>query len=141
MNEWIPVIIAFVAAVPGLIALIAARGKTDAEARLLDTQITEKIKVLAREEIARLEEDLRDERGLRLELEGRLDNETRARVEDRRRFEEDYRKLETELQNERTARGMLQDRILAMESELKAKDARIRELESGSGGRQIGGKR
>ena len=124
------IIIALIAAAPGLIALIgqlrkdaAAAGKTTSEREQLEAEITEKVLTRADTEIVKLnqrisalESALAKERIERQALEVALSTERSARVE-----------LEARL----TA---AQQRISALEDELDKRNARIKELESARGG-------
>ena len=124
------IIIALIAALPGLIALIgtlkkdsATASKTSSEREQLEAEITEKVLTRADTEIVKLnqrisslESDLSKERIARQTLEVELAAERKARVE-----------LEARLTT-------AQQRISALEDELDKRNARIKELESARGG-------
>lgn len=134
------IIIALIAALPGLIALIgtlrkdkASADKTSTEREQLEAEITEKVLTRADTEIVKLnqrisalESDLSRERLARMALEQELATERKSRMD-----------LETRL-------NAAQQRISALEDELDKRNARIKELEAartqGAGG-LMGGKR
>lgn len=124
------IIIALIAALPGLIALIgtlkkdsATASKTSSEREQLEAEITEKVLTRADTEIVKLnqrisslESDLSRERLARIALEQELSTERKSRLD-----------LESRL-------NAAQQRISALEDELDKRNARIKELESARGG-------
>ena len=134
------IVVALIAALPGLIALIgtlrkdsATANKTSSEREQLESEITEKVLTRADTEIVKLnqrisalESDLSKERIARQALEVELATERKSRMD-----------LESRL-------TVAQQRISALEDELDKRNARIKELESrsnsGAGG-LMGGKR
>ena len=124
------IIIALIAALPGLIALIgtlkkdsATANKTSSEREQLEAEITEKVLTRADTEIVKLnqrisslESDLSRERLARIALEQELATERKSRLD-----------LESRL-------NAAQQRISALEDELDKRNARIKELESARGG-------
>ena len=124
------IIIALIAALPGLIALIgtlkkdsATASKTSSEREQLEAEITEKVLTRADTEIVKLnqrisslESDLSRERLARIALEQELSTERKSRLD-----------LESRL-------NAAQQRISALEDELDKRNARIKELESACGG-------
>ena len=124
------IIIALIAALPGLIALIgtlkkdsATANKTSSEREQLEAEITEKVLTRADTEIVKLnqrisslESDLSRERLARIALEQELSTERKSRLD-----------LESRL-------NAAQQRISALEDELDKRNARIKELESARGG-------
>ena len=56
MNEWIPVIVAFIAAAPGLMALYAQRKKRDREASLNGITIAKEYRDMARQQAKEITE-------------------------------------------------------------------------------------
>ena len=134
------IIIALIAALPGLIALIgtlkkdsATASKTSSEREQLEAEITEKVLTRADTEIVKLnqrisslESDLSRERLARIALEQELSTERKSRLD-----------LESRL-------NAAQQRISALEDELDKRNARIKELESrstGGAGGLMGNKR
>lgn len=47
MNEWIPVIVALIASIPGIMALMSQKKKLEAEKEVEEAQATEKIQAAA----------------------------------------------------------------------------------------------
>ena len=58
MSEWTPILLAFLAAIPGLFALRSNKKKIDAEARTIEVEITERVMKLAHAEIDKMQKHL-----------------------------------------------------------------------------------
>jgi predicted RNase H-like nuclease (RuvC/YqgF family) len=102
-----------------------ARTEKASRAKLED-EITEKVLARANKELDKLQ--------------GRLDVEVAARLADKLLYEAEIEKLRNEVHTERSARGLIetklieaQQRITALEDELLKREKRIKELESNSG--------
>jgi chromosome segregation ATPase len=129
--------IAVISAIGSLLSLRSNNKRTDTESKKLEDEITERVLVRADKEIDKMQRQ--------------LDAEIKSRAADKVAYEAEIEKLRMEVHSERSARGMLESKLIASERlqaesmqrisalederdryvmEIARKDARIRDLES-----------
>jgi hypothetical protein len=125
--------IAVLSAITGLFSLRSNNRRTDTESKNLEDTITERVLLRSDKEMEKMQRQ--------------LDREIALRESERAKADAEIEKLRIELQNERAARGLIEQRLIEAQARISVlederdryiadnlkKDARIKELEAGSG--------